>query len=90
MVSTLDAVYTWTNKPNKKSKVYYYLLENGLGERRCDCDASDYDSRVQARQHTYYLEYIKPWLKGRYDPGIPSYESIKTKEFKDALAGKVT
>jgi hypothetical protein len=31
---------------------------------------------------------IYPWLAGRYDPDIPTYESIPRKEFRDNLAGK--
>jgi hypothetical protein len=31
---------------------------------------------------------IFPWLAGRHDPQIPTYESIPRKEFRDQLAGK--
>lgn len=96
LVSTLDAEYTWTDRDNQKDKVFYYLKENGLGERKCTHDGTGYTngnaSYVKARRtsHPMYLRVIRPWLEGGFNPEIPSYESIKAKEFKDALTGKVT
>jgi len=98
LVSTLQAHYTWTDRDNAKDTAFYYLKENGLGERKCDHKGTgslDGDSLVSFAykkriSHPYYLEKIIPWLEGRYDPDIPSYESIPAKEFKDNLAGKIT
>lgn len=94
LVNTLEAQFVWQNPDGKtsgdKSELFYYLYENGLGERKCETAASDHKGGVQVRQHPYYLRKVRPWLAGQFDPEIPNYESIKTKEFKDALAGKVT
>jgi len=93
LVSTLEASFSWQqgNKPTgEETELFYYLYENGLGERKCETAASDYKGAAQVRQHPHYLRKIRPWLAGQADPEIPTYESIKAKEFKDALAGKVT
>lgn len=100
MVSTLKFEINWVNTKGedlgKKDTVYYYLKENGFGKRKCthegtgDISGDAYGSRNKRETLPLYLETIRPWLAGRYDPNIPSYESIKAKEFKDQLAGKVT
>lgn len=94
LVNTLTASVNWVDINGKstgdKSELYYYLSENGLGERKCETNASDTKGAYKIKKHPQYLEKIVPWIMGRYDPDIPSYESIKAKEFKDALAGKVT
>lgn len=93
LVATLSASYT-DKKGEVSCRIFYYLKENGLGERVCEHDAHgaysgessfDIDQRVS---HPYYLRKIKPWLLGAYDPEIPSFETIKAKEFKDALKGQ--
>lgn len=101
LVSTLQAFISWEDRETKKltgekDTIYYYLSENGLGQRKCTHEgtkklAGDGGwSKEKRMTHPYYLGRIRPWLEGRYDPDIPSYDSIKAKEFKDALAGKIT
>ncbi len=96
LVSTLNAYYTWTNYGGEKETLFYYLYENGLGHRKCKHESAgrvsgDAQWCINERiTHPQYLGKIRPWLEGRFDPDIPSYESIKAKEFKDYLAGKVT
>lgn len=100
LVSTLQFTITWVEKDQtptgRTDEVFYYLKENGLGERTCDHDGTGdiagnvYGRRRQRETMDLYLQTIRPWLEGRYDPNIPTYESIKAKEFKDALSGKVT
>jgi len=96
LVSTLDAEYTWTDQNNKKDQIYYYLKENGLGKRKCMHNGTGFASgrgslaKNQRTSHPMYLKVVRPWLEGQYNPEIPSYESIQAKEFKDALAGKIT
>lgn len=98
LVSTLGAKINWVNTKGEstgKDDIFYYLFENGLGQRKVkhegtDKLAGDGFARTQRKTHPYYLSSIRPWLEGRPDPEIPTYESIKAKEFKDALAGKVT
>ena len=95
LVSTLEATYVWRDKDGDKDTVYYYLKENGLGERKCDHVGTGKISQGgwgehKCLTHKFYLKVIRPWLAGRYDPDIPSYETIKTKEFKDKLTGRIT
>lgn len=82
----------------KKHNINYYLHENQDGERkfdvadskRGDCNVKKLEKDDIAFRLRMYRQQVKPWLDGAYDPEIPSYESIKAKEFKDNLAGKVT
>ena len=96
LVKTLEAEYTWTDRNNEKSQVYYYLGENGLGQRRCRHGGTGYAAgdesfaKLQRKSHPMYLKAVRPWLEGGYNPQIPSYESIKSKEFLDNLAGQIT
>ncbi len=99
LVSTLQAHINWVDDNGNstgKDEIFYYLFENGLGERKVKHDGAGKlsgDSAYIAQKrtaHPYYLGKIRPWLEGGFDPDIPSYETIKAKEFKDALAGKVT
>lgn len=100
LVSTLDHQINWLDasgeKTGKNDKIYYYLSENGLGERKCEhngsgeAEGSSYHARNLRENRDVYVGRIVPWLKGRYDPKIPSYESIKAKEMKDKLAGRIT
>lgn len=95
LVSTLQGFIKYTDS-NRKDDIFYYLLENGLGARKCKHDGTgiasgrDNYSKNKRTSHPYYLAKIRPWLEGGYDPEIPSYETIKQKEFKDALKGKKT
>ena len=81
-----------------KHHINYYLFENQYGGRKFDVACSmmgDRDvSKLSKDDIAYrlriYRNTIKPWLDGQYNPEIPSYESIKPKEFLDNLAGKIT
>lgn len=96
LVSTLNAYYTWTDRKDQKETIFYYLYENGNGKRKCTHESTDRVSGdaewcIKEREtHPHYLSKIRPWLAGGFDPDIPSYESIKAKEFKDKLAGRKT
>ena len=76
----------------------YYLYENQYSGRKLDVidsDRGDLDMKTERKdsfvfRNEDYRNIIRPWLDGQYNPEIPSYESIKAKEFKDNLAGKVT
>ena len=76
----------------------YYLYENQHGGRkidvidsvRGDLEMKTEDKRSFVFRNTDYRNIIRPWTDGQYNPEIPSYASIKAKEFKDNLAGKVT
>lgn len=80
-----------------KEEVTYYLYENQYGERKFDAvDSRDGDINVDSdaakRTWTYrsqeYRYTIRPWLDGRLDPEIPTYESMPRRDFKRALDGK--
>lgn len=100
LVKTIDTPVNWCDSNGKSTgkidKVYYYLSENGLGERKCEHKGTGEAGGEMAfafnirKTREIYLDVILPWLKDRYDPKIPSYKSIKAKEMKDALAGKIT
>jgi len=93
LVDTLEASFRWHKEgepTGEETEIFYYLYENGLGKRKCEIAASNHKGTLQAKQHPRYLRNIRPWVEGRFDPNVPSYETIKAKEFKDALAGKVT
>lgn len=96
LVSTLNAYFSYNDSGNNDETIFYYLYENGLGKRKCKHESDgkfsgDAAYCIDARTtHPYYLGRIRPWCEGRFDPDIPTYESIKVKEFKDALSGKVT
>jgi hypothetical protein len=99
LVSTLQAHVNWVDNDGNstgKDEIFYYLFENGLGKRKIKHEGAGKlagEGGYEVRQrvtHPYYLSEIRPWLEGRYDPDIPNYESIKVKEFKDNLAGKIT
>lgn len=90
LVYSKDATICWTDEGNKVDRIFYYLQENGVGKRRCKIAVTGYCDTKDAKEHPYYLHKVKPWLLGQYDPQIPSYDSIKQKEFKDALRGRKT
>lgn len=56
------------------TKSYATFSDRNIMEFALTCDA--------------WNETVYPWLCGRFDPDIPSYESIPRKEFRDQLAGK--
>lgn len=94
LVATFEAEYVWTDRNNQKDHIVYMLKENGLGERKCKHSGTGhchgkyaYDRRTA---HPYYVRVVLPWLEGQYNPDIPSYETIKQKEFLDNLAGEIT
>ena len=76
--------------------LYYYLYENQFGDRRMDVADTfrgDMDlNKVEKTDVVYrsseYLEIIKPWLEGDYDPEITDYDGVKRKEMLSALKGE--
>lgn len=97
----MKVVPYWNVYPDRekdKFEMVYYLSENQFHERRMtvidacpgrgDLTISELGADDWVFRNREYREVIRPWLDGAYDPEIPSYESIKAKEFKDALKGK--
>ena len=81
-----------------KHNINYYLFEYQYGERKFDVACSKQGDRNVSKMKKddivfrlkIYRKTVKPWLDGQYNPQIPSYESIKSKEFLDNLAGEKT
>jgi len=79
-----------------KHNINYYLYENQFGERKFDiADSKRGDCEVKRLEKDditfrlrLYRETVKPWLDGRTDPEIPSYESIPRKDFQRILTKK--
>jgi len=103
LVKSVDARYRVTNTVTKEVEktdciLTYYLYEDQFSNRKFDLvDSEDGDLDVDDMSQTHwafrnkiYRDQIKPWIDGRRDPEIPTYESIKAKEMKDILTGRVT
>lgn len=99
-VNTVHKLVSETRVEPVETKHYinYYLFENQYGERKFDVadslygdqDVSKLDKNDIVFRLKIYRKTVKPWLDGQYNPDIPSYESIKPKEFLDNLAGEIT
>ena len=100
-VKQFDSPYHIKNTtPLKKHILTYYLYENQYGDRKfdvIDSDAARGDLKIKDLKKTdwvfrtkQYRETLRAWLDGAYDPQIPSYDSIKAKEFLDNLNGEKT
>jgi hypothetical protein len=80
----------------QKVNINYYLYENQDGERKFDvADSMRGDNDVKKLEKDdivfrlkMYRQTVKPWLDGRLDPDIPTYESIPRRDFKRALTKK--
>ena len=94
VVATVNAEYTWTDRNNQKDSIIYVLKENGLGQRKCKHSGTGYChgkyAEKQRTSHPMYIHKVLPWLEGQYDPEVPTYHTIKQKEFLDNLAGEIT
>lgn len=101
MVKQVDATYSITNTVTKKKiktdcVLSYYLYENQFRERifdivdseEGDLDVARTDKNHFAFRNEIYRNKIKPWMDGRLDPEVPSYEQIPKDDFQNALAGK--
>jgi len=82
---------------NKTDHEYsYYLYENQHGGRkidvidslRGDLEMKTEDKRSFVFRNTEYRNIIRPWLDGRLDPEIPSYEQAPVNDFHAKLKGK--
>ena len=84
----------------KKTKrgcvITYFLYEDQDGNRKFDIvDSEKGDINIKtlkktdyAYRCTLYRNTIRPWLSGRFDPEIPSYEQVPVDDFKAVLKGK--
>lgn len=78
LVQVEEATVQWTNRGDETNTIFFYLYENGLGERKIEHKAEGYAGQTgYGKQHSYYLRYILPWLKGKDEKNIPSYGDIK-------------
>ena len=103
LVKTINANYNVTDTLTQQVEktgctLTYYLYENQFNKRiidlidseKGDLDVNELQPDNWAFRNRIYRETIKPWMDGAFDPRIPSYESIKAKEFKDTLTGRKT
>lgn len=101
LVKKVDEAYVIINKTSKRTEkdnciLSYYLYENQFHDRKfdvVDSEEGDLDlGRVPKSHWTFrsptYREKIRPWLDGRLDPEIPTYEQVPKDDFQNALAGK--
>lgn len=101
MVKQVDVGYRIknlvTDKDLKKDcTLSYYLYENQFGNRifdvvdseEGDLDLARVDKSHFAFRNEVYRNKIKPWIDGRLDPEVPSYEQVPKDDFQNALAGK--
>ena len=89
-------------EPDKKiaereEETTYYLYEDQNGNRKfdvVDSQAGDIDIKSNAAKKTWtfrspeYRYTIRPWLDGRHNADIPSYEQVPIDDFKSVLKGK--
>ena len=81
---------------DKEYNLSYYLHENQYGERKFDIvdsmhgdrDVKDLRKDDIAYRLKAYRETVKPWLDGRLNPEIPTYDQVPVDDFKTALKGK--
>lgn len=74
----------------------YFLYEDQDGNRKFDLlDSEEGDINVKtikkdnyAYRCALYRNTIRPWLDGRYNADIPSYEQVPVDDFKSVLKGK--
>ena len=80
-----------------KEEISYYLYENQFGKRKFDAvDSRDGEININSvssrRSWTFrsqeYRYTIRPWMDGRLDPTIPSYEQAPVNDFHARLKGK--
>ena len=78
-------------------EITYYLYENQFGKRKFDVVDGllgniDINSREAKESWTFrsdeYRSTIRPWLDGRHDPDIKSYDQIPVSDFQRRLKGK--
>lgn len=80
-----ETAYTYT----------YYLYEDQDGNRRFEViDTQDGDLNMEKEPKNSFVyrnrefrNKIRPWLDGRVDPDIPSYEQVPVDDFKVVLKG---
>ena len=74
----LVKTYVWnTRLDDKDTKFYIYLFETNKGNRSITVDTiypGIKNIMYVIKQYDLYHEVIYPWLHGKYDPTIPSYE----------------
>jgi hypothetical protein len=79
----------------EKGEIYYYLFESNKGKRKIEYDGTlhydDINHLIEdtAEKLTIYHNTIYPWLKGRMDPDIPTYNQMPIENTANFLKGKV-
>jgi hypothetical protein len=83
LVKVIEATVNWSDV-NQTDEIFYYLYENGLGDRQIEIQEKGYaKSERYGKRHKIYLSEIYPWSKGNDLKGCPSYwDTRKNKEEK--------
>ncbi len=74
--------------------MYYHLFESNFGNRKCEY-ANTIDGYTTVELHIYannftvYQTKVYRWLKGRFDPEIPTYDCVIEEDLINALKGKI-
>ncbi len=92
-----DPLKPETKINERDQEMTYYLYEDQDGNRKfdvVDSQEGDIDVNSVAAKKTWtfrsedYRYTIRPWMDGRHNPEIPSYEQVPVDDFKVALKGK--
>ena len=77
--------------------IYYYLYEGDRGNRKCKISTTFKNTTAtlkdneeeDAKRLVLYLSTVQPWLDGRYDPDIQSYNQVPHEAMANKLRGSV-
>ena len=80
---------------NEDGTAYFHLFESSKGNRRVEfrCSLSHSSTSEFAenmKRLNIYQQRIYRWEMGRYDPDIPTYNSVPEEETANALRGKIS
>ena len=79
----------------QEEELTFYLYEDQFGNRKFDAVDSrkgDINIKTAAKNEWLfrcetYRHTVRPWLDGRANPDIPTYESVPRRDFKKVLEG---
>lgn len=77
----------------QSGEFYFHLFESNKGNRKLEVGHTfsfhSSQNMFIAKQLDVYHETVYRWLKGRYDPSIPSYHSAPEEDTINALKGSI-
>ncbi len=93
LVKTIDGGFYFSGKTTSYT-IYFHLYESNKNNRKFTV-TSTYEEVYPgtlmgiAKKMDVYNTKIHRWLAGRYDPDIPSYNSVDEEDTMNALRGRV-